>query len=115
MRAGKKLHLLNGVTSERVIHDPSYRTGGIWGKISGGCERYFDWEEQRDREATASELLRYIRLGEALDEVGFVGNPLVMRYDEEGNRIDERIRRVKTAAMIAKNTRKLGSMDGSGR
>ncbi len=102
---GAKLHLLNGVTSERAD------AGGIAAKVSGGCESYLDFESRTIREATAAELLSYIRLGELLPEVGFVGNPLVIRHDAEGKRIDERLRRVTTAALIAKNTRKIGSME----
>jgi trimethylamine--corrinoid protein Co-methyltransferase len=56
-------------------------------------------------------LLKYIRLGETVPEVSFVGNPLVMSYDGEGRRIEERMRRIRTAALIAKNTRKLGSAE----
>jgi trimethylamine---corrinoid protein Co-methyltransferase len=105
MRKGARLHLLNGVTSERSAGDV------ISAKISGGCERFLDWDAGVIREATAEELLAAVRLGELLPEVGFVGNPLVMRTDLEGAPLDERMRRVKTAALIAKNTRKLGSME----
>jgi trimethylamine--corrinoid protein Co-methyltransferase len=105
LAAGKKLHLLNGVTSEVV--------GGreIAAKISGGCELFLDWDAQQLREATAEELLSYIRLGELLPEVDFVGNPIVLRRDLEGQAIEERMRRIKTAALVAKNTRKVGSME----
>ena len=105
LRQGAKLHLLNGVTSEHTEGE------GIAAKVSGGCESFLDWESRNIREATATELLSYIRLGELLPEVSFVGNPLVIRHDEGGKRIDERLRRVKTAALIAKNTRKIGSME----
>jgi trimethylamine--corrinoid protein Co-methyltransferase len=107
LRDGKKLHLLNGVTSEVTEENR------IAAKMSGGCEKYFDWETHSIREATAQELLRYIRIGEKVPEVNFVGNPIVMRRDLNGNRIDERLRRIKTAALIAKNTRKIGSMEVS--
>jgi trimethylamine---corrinoid protein Co-methyltransferase len=103
--AGRKLHLLNGVTSERG------EGTGIAAKISGGCERFLDWEAGAIREATAAELLSAVRLGELLPEVGFVGNPLVMRTGLDGRPLDERMRRVETAALVAKNTRKLGSME----
>ncbi len=105
LAAGRQMHLLNGVTSERG------KGAGIAAKISGGCERFLDWETGGIREATAAELLSAVRLGELLPEVGFVGNPLVVRTDLEGRLLDERMRRVKTAALVAKNTRKLGSME----
>jgi trimethylamine--corrinoid protein Co-methyltransferase len=105
LKSGKKLHLLNGVTSE-------LKEGNrIMAKLSGGCEKYIDWERQSIRDACGEELLKYIRLGEMIPEVSFVGNPIVMRRDIDGEEIDERLRRIKTAAIIAKNTKKLGSME----
>jgi len=105
LKAGKKLHLLNGVTSE-IIEGKS-----IGAKVSGGCEKYLDWETQSIQNARASELLRSIRVCETIPEVRFIGNPLVLKSDVEGKEIEERLRRVKTAALIAKNTTKLGSME----
>ncbi len=103
--AGRKLHLLNGVTSEVTGGE------GIAAKISGGCETYLDWDTGAMTKARAGELLRFIRLGEKLPDVTFVGNPIVMREDLQGNVIEEKMRRVKTAALVAKHTRKLGSME----
>jgi trimethylamine--corrinoid protein Co-methyltransferase len=105
IRDGRRLHLLNGVTSEL--------TGGlaIDAKISGGCERFLDWDAQALREPTAEELLRCIRLGEMLPEVAFVGNPIVMRKGADGRPVAEGMRRIRTAALVAKNTRKVGSME----
>jgi trimethylamine--corrinoid protein Co-methyltransferase len=105
LRKGKRFHLLNGVTSELTDR------GTIRAKVSGGCEKYLDWDSMTVRQADAESLLRLVRLGESLPEVSFVGNPLVMRTDAGGNPIEERLRRISTAALIAKNTRKLGSME----
>jgi len=105
LREGKKMVLLNGVTSERTAGTQ------IRAKVSGGCNRYLDWESDKLREADPDALLRFIRLGEMLPEVSFVGNPIVLSRDQEGRPIDERTRRIRTAALIAKNTRKLGSME----
>jgi len=105
LASGRRLHLLNGVTSQKGT------TGGIEAKVSGGCEQYLDWESQAMKPATARALLQCVRLGELLPEVTFVGNPIVMREEMDGTPIEERLRRVKTAALIAKNTRKVGSME----
>ncbi len=105
LASGKKLHLLNGVTSQKGA------TGGIEAKVSGGCEQYLDWEAKAVKPATARALLRCVRLGELLPEVTFVGNPIVMREEMDGTPVEERLRRVKTAALIARNTRKAGSME----
>ena len=90
IKRGRKCNLLNGVTSERVGGP------GISAKIGGGCEKYLDWGEQNLKEATAEELLRYVRLGELLSDVTFVGNPIVLKQDYGGKQIDERLRRIKT-------------------
>ena len=60
LASGKKLHLLNGVTSQRGA------SGGIEAKMGGGCELSLDWESQSVKPATARELLRCLRLGELL-------------------------------------------------
>ena len=105
LKNGKRIHLLNGVTSGL--------TGGssIAAKFSGGCESYLDWGSRTIRKANSQELLNHIRIGEVLPEVDFVGNTIVLRKDFDGSTIDENIRRIKTAAVIAKNTRKPGSME----
>jgi len=105
LASGRKLHLLNGVTSQRAV------SGHIEAKMSGGCERYLDWDSQSLKPASAEELLRCLRLGELLPEVSFVGNPVVMKEGLDGLRVEERMRRVSTAALVAKNTRKVGSME----
>jgi trimethylamine--corrinoid protein Co-methyltransferase len=79
--------------------------------LSGGCEQYLDWNTQGLLEADAGALIRHVRLGEMLPEVGFVGNTVVMKQDAEGRALDERLRRVKTASFIAAHTRKPGSME----
>jgi trimethylamine---corrinoid protein Co-methyltransferase len=105
LKSGRKLHLVNGVTSERGD------TPGVRAKLSGGCEQYLDWGQQRLMPASAVELLRCVRLGELIPEVDFVGNPLVMRSDPDGKPLEERMRRIRTAALIARHTRKVGSME----
>jgi trimethylamine--corrinoid protein Co-methyltransferase len=105
IRDGRRLHLLNGVTSEL--------TGGlaIDAKTGGGCERFLDWDAQALRVPTAEELLRCVRLGEMLPEVACVGNPIVVREGADGRPVSEGMRRIRTAALVAKNTRKVGSME----
>lgn len=105
LQSGKRLHLLNGVTSELTAGNR------IVAKMSGGCEKYLDWETKSLKDATPQELLKYIRLGEMIPEVNFVGNPIVMSYDHDGKKLDEKMRRIQTAALIAKNTKKIGSME----
>jgi len=104
IQSGKKLHLLNGVTSSLSEENR------IEAKISGACDKYLDWKTQQIKKADSKELLNYIRLGEKIPEVDFVGNAIVMNYDLDGKEIDGRLKRIKTAALIAKHTRKTGSV-----
>jgi trimethylamine--corrinoid protein Co-methyltransferase len=105
LAGGRRLHLLNGVTSGRTD------LSSVQAKVSGGCEKYLDRETGSIREADEEHLLSFIRLGEAIPEVSFVGNPVMIGLDREGRPIEEHMKRIRTAALIAKNTRKLGSVE----
>ena len=105
LASGRRFHLLNGVTSGLSSLE------AVQAKVSGGCERYLDRDTGAIGEADEEHLLGFVRLGEAIPEVSFVGNPIMMGLDREGRRIEERMKRVRTAALIAKNTRKLGSVE----
>jgi trimethylamine--corrinoid protein Co-methyltransferase len=103
---GRRMHLLNGVTSERGSAERGAAPHGlgIQAKMSGGCERILDWDLQTLRAPSEEDLRRLVILGEKIPEVAFVGNPVVLPGDE-------RMRRIRTAALVAKLTRKVGSME----
>ena len=99
---GRKQNILNGVVSSKS-------GGNIQAKFGGACVQYFDWEKMKGREATGMDLVDLVRLGEAIPEVATVGNPVTyIKEGKDGSRIDPRLQRVKTAALIAKNTSKAG-------
>jgi trimethylamine:corrinoid methyltransferase-like protein len=52
-----------------------------------------------------------VRLGQALPEVATVGNPVVYLTEDDGTRIDPRMERIKTAALIACYTTKAGATE----
>jgi trimethylamine--corrinoid protein Co-methyltransferase len=115
LATGRRIHLLNGVTSERGSAERGAaplaapqgsppRGAGIHAKMSGGCERILDWDLQALRAASEEDLRRLVILGEKIPEVAFVGNPVVLPGDE-------RMRRIRTAALVAKLTSKVGSME----
>lgn len=102
IRSGKKQNILNGVISSRT-------KGKIQAKFGGACSKYFDWEKKVRREPTGLDLVNLVQLGESIPEVATVGNPVIyIREEKDGSRIDPRLQRVKTAALIAKNTSKAG-------
>lgn len=102
VKNGKKQNILNGVVSSKS-------EGNIQAKFGGACLEYFDWEKKVSREPTGSDLVNLVRLGESIPEVATVGNPVIyLREEKDGSRIDPRLQRIKTAALIAKNTSKAG-------
>jgi trimethylamine--corrinoid protein Co-methyltransferase len=106
LATGRRMHLLNGVTSERgsaPLVTPPHGVG-IQAKMSGGCERILDWDRQALRAPNEEDLRELVMIGEKIPEVAFVGNPVVLPGDE-------RMRRIRTAALVARLTRKVGSME----
>lgn len=96
---------LNGVTSEFT------GKSGIQAKFGGACVQFLDWENQVFRDPTEDDLVNMVKLGQALQEVATVGNPVVYLKDKKGKPIEPRMQRVKTAAMVAKYTTKPGSTE----
>ena len=99
---GRVPKYMNGVTSEKTEDTDTQA------KFGGACIQYLDWEKKQYRDPTESDLIDTVKLGQMLDEVKTVGNPVVYIRDENGNPIDPKIQRVKTVALIAKYTTKPG-------
>ncbi len=97
-------NILNGVVSGSCA--PRFQA-----KIGGACIEYLDWETKTLREPTRQDLINSLRLGEALPEIGIVGNPVVCLYDHENKRIEPKMQRIVTAATVAKYTTKCGSTE----
>jgi len=102
--AGRELQVINGVVSSRG-------SGGIQAKFGGACINYYDQAAGCVREPTYQDMVAMIRLGDALPEVGLVGNPVLVQRDEDGAPIDPRLRTVKGAALVAQHTSKPGSTE----
>ena len=99
---GKSPKYLNGVTCEKT------GSSDIQAKFGGACVQFYDWEERHFRVPTESDLISMVKLGEAIPEVKTVGNPVVYLKDRDGNLIDPKMQRIKTAAVVAKYTTKPG-------
>ena len=56
-------------------------------------------------------MIRLLQLGEALESVGFVGNPVACLLDSAGQNVPGPMQRIKTAALVAKYTTKCGSTE----
>jgi trimethylamine---corrinoid protein Co-methyltransferase len=100
-KEGRAPKYMNGVTN-------SNSGQGIKAKFGGACVQKLDWANQTYRDPLESDLIDMIKLGEAIPEVAIVGNPYVYLKDDEGNPIDPRMQRVKTASVVAKYTTKPG-------
>ncbi|MHB9037159.1 MAG: trimethylamine methyltransferase family protein [Armatimonadota bacterium] len=102
--AGRRQYMLNGVTN------PLW-TPPAGCKFGGACIEYLDPETDDLRPPTEQDLIRLLQLGEALDSVGFVGNPVACLLDATGNNVPGPMQRIKTAALVAKYTTKCGSTE----
>ena len=102
--AGRKQIVLNGVVA-------SLTPRSMCLKFGGACIEYMDWKTGEVRLPTRQDLVEMVQLGEALPEVTFVGNPVVYLSEDDGTKIEPRMQRVKTAALIARYTTKAGSTE----
>jgi trimethylamine--corrinoid protein Co-methyltransferase len=101
IRAGSPQIVLNGVVAS--LTKPVMAV-----KFGGACIEVYDQESQSTRQPRRQDLVNLVRLGEALPEVGTVGNPVTYLAEDDGSPVDPRLQRVKTAALIARYTRKAG-------
>lgn len=101
---GRRQYLLNGVTNPRW-------TPPLGCKFGGACIEYLDLGKNVVRKPNETDLIRLLQLGQALDGVGFVGNPVACLVDKEGRDVPPYMQRVKTAALVAKYTNKCGSTE----
>ena len=102
--AGRKQIVLNGVVASQTPRSMCLKFGGA-------CIEYMDWKTGEVRLPTRQDLVQMVQLGEALPEVTFVGNPVVYLSEDDGTKIEPRMQRVKTAALIARYTTKAGSTE----
>jgi trimethylamine--corrinoid protein Co-methyltransferase len=102
--SGRKQYLLNGVTNPRW-------TPPHGNKFGGACIEYYDWKSGQIRRPTETDLIRLLQLGETLEDVGFVGNPVACLVDKDGKDIPGSMQRIKTASVVAKYTTKCGSTE----
>ncbi|MCL5985598.1 MAG: trimethylamine methyltransferase family protein [Actinobacteria bacterium] len=100
---GKTPNILNGPMASKT-------DGKLAAKFGGACIEIYDFETDTVRKPTRQELIDSIQLGEALDEVGLVGNT-IMYIEEEGKAVDPKMQRIKTAEIVAKNTSKPASTE----
>ena len=102
--SGRRQYILNGVTNPRW-------TPPLGCKFGGACIEYLDPDEGVVRTPTEQDLIRLLQLGEALDSVGFVGNPVACLLDASGKKVPGPMQRIKTAALVARYTTKCGSTE----
>ena len=102
--SGHRQYLLNGVTNPRW-------TPPLGCKFGGACIEYEDPRTGAVRLPGEADLIALLQLGEALDTVGFVGNPVACLVDAQGRKVPGALQRIKTAALVAKHTTKCGSTE----
>ena len=102
--SGRRQYAFNGVTNPRW-------TPPLGCKFGGACIQYLDPITEELRSPNEQDLIRLLQLGELLDEVGFVGNPVACLLDASGRQVPGPLQRIKTAALVAKYTTKCGSTE----
>ena len=102
--SGRRQYILNGVTNPRW-------TPPMGCKFGGACIEYLDMETKIVRSPTEEDLIRLLQLGQALNGVGFVGNPVTCLLDASGAGVKGPMQRIKTASLVAKYTTKCGSTE----
>jgi trimethylamine--corrinoid protein Co-methyltransferase len=104
IHAGRQQRVLNG-----AVASLSTPASGV--KFGGACIEVYDWAMRLARPPTRRDLVDLVRLGEFLPEVGVVGNPVAYLSEDDAIPVDPRLQRVKTAALVARYTRKAGSTE----
>lgn len=97
IESGKRFPVLNGAVC-------SFTDGRLAAKFGGACCNYYDWEAGANREPTPTDVIRMLRLGEALPEVRHVGNPVIYMREGDGTPVPPHLRPVKTAATLTCRT-----------
>ena len=103
IKSGRKQLMRNGGVSYNVGNKIFCKFGSI-------APRFFNWDTQKEREATEEDLVNAIRLGQAIDEIGMVGCPMYAKV-VSGKRIDPNFTPIVNAMLLAKNTTKLGNSE----
>jgi len=104
IESGARQNILNGVIASKTSNK-------IQAKFGGACIEYLDWEKKEVRAPTEQDLIDMLQLGQVLEDVAIVGNPVCYLRDKNGNKIEPRLQRIMTAAMVAKNTDKCASTE----
>ena len=79
---------------------------GIEASFGGACLYLYDYDSDTVRATTADDMLRMVRLGQAMPEVVSVGNPLMYLREPDGTEVHPNLQALKGAALIAKNCAK---------
>ena len=103
----------SGKLKQLILNGPmcSKTDGKLKAKFGGACKELYDFERGEIREATYQDVVDATQLGEALGEVDLVGNTVSFMVDDGGKRVDPRLERIKTCALVAKNTSKPASTE----
>ena len=84
------------------------RTPQVQASFGGGAPLYYDHTLKQNRYASASDVLRLIKLAEGLAEVVTVGNAVHYLKEEDGSDVAPKMVSIKGAAMVAAHSSKPG-------
>lgn len=85
--------------------------GELKNSLSGPATRFLDYEKGEIRIGNERDALSIIRFGNALKDIEEIVCPLVYSVDLNGKNFHPKLWPIKTAALVAKNTYKLGGSE----
>ncbi|MHC4563722.1 MAG: trimethylamine methyltransferase family protein [Planctomycetota bacterium] len=97
LKSGVTMPVLNGVISSKT-------DGKLRAKFGGACCSYYDWAAKASREPTNTDVVTMLKLGQAIDDVAHVGNPVIYMRTDDGQQIPPHLKPIKTAAFVANHT-----------
>jgi len=80
-------------------------------RLGGACLYWYDSINKEVIKPEYKDMTDMVRLGDAIDEVLTVGNPILSMEDKSGNKIPDEIIPLRNAEIIANNTSKPGSSE----
>ena len=80
-------------------------------RLGGACLYWYDSINKRAINPEYKDMIDMVRLGDAIDEVLTVGNPILSMEDKNGNKVPDEIIPLRNAEIIANNTSKPGSSE----
>lgn len=89
----------------------SFSLNSVSLRLGGACLYYYDSINKKFVKPEYKDMVNMVRLGDAIEEILTVGNPILSMKDKNGYKIPDEIIPLRNAEIIANNTSKPGSSE----